>query len=266
MRTVSIIIPSYNQAQFLEKNFKSIITQGYDNVEMIVIDGGSSDGSVDIIKKYEEHFAHWQSEKDAGQSAAINAGMKRASGEVVTWLNSDDQLASGCLKTVAKYFQNNPACEVLSGLGRRIDVDGKELEVRGPEGLSFEEILRWKKYLPQSSCFFKKSLWDEVGGLDETLHFQMDYDLWLRFAKVTDFHQVDEILSYDLHHEDAKTVSKKFRQKLLAEYILVLSRYSRERYEEEMGKLTSLYLKAQSAAKAFSSIPGYNSCKKFFLK
>ena len=108
MRTVSIIIPSYNQAQFLEKNFKSILDQEYAAVEMIIMDGGSTDGSLNIIKKYEEHFSHWQSEKDDGQSAAINEGMKKATGEVVTWLNSDDQLAPGCLKVVAEYFQKNP--------------------------------------------------------------------------------------------------------------------------------------------------------------
>ena len=263
---ISIIIPSFNQSQYLEKNFESILNQSFKEIELIVMDGGSNDGSLDIIKKYESHLMYWQSEKDGGQSAAINEGMRRATGEVVTWLNSDDQLAPNSLKTISEYFENNPKCEVLSGLGRRINVEGRELEVRGAEGLSFDEILRWKKYLPQSSCFFRKSLWDKVGGLDESLHFQMDFDLWLRFAQITSFHGIDEILSYDLHHDEAKTVSKSFHKKRLSEYILVLSKYSRERYEEEIGKFCSVYLKVQSVARFLSRFPGYNAFKRFVQK
>lgn len=202
---ITIVTPSFNQAIFLERTILSVINQGYPNLEYIIIDGGSTDGSVDIIKKYESHISKWVSEPDSGQSNAINKGFKMATGDLYNWLNSDDILYPATLKIVAEYCLKYPNHQVFYGDRVIIDKDDRVLKVN--EGPSFK---RWesKMYLkiPQETTFFSKSIWNKVNGLNEDLHYTMDVDLWRRFLKYTDFIHIPFYLGAYREHDLSKSV------------------------------------------------------------
>ncbi len=176
---LSIITPSYNQGQFLEKTIRSVLLQGYPNLEYIIMDGGSTDESIDIIRKYEPRLTYWVSEPDRGQGHAINKGFARASGEILSWLNSDDMLAPKTLEIVA----DNLACQeraLLVGTSKMINVVENGLIREDNRQPSWEEIIYDFRSFPQPSVFWTRELWTSVGQLDESLFITMDYDLWLR--------------------------------------------------------------------------------------
>lgn len=206
--TISIVTPSYNQGQFLEETITSVLEQNYPNLEYIVMDGGSTDGSADIIRRYADQLHHWVSEPDQGQSDAINRGFQRASGEILGWINSDDYLEPRSLETVAKYFVEHPECDVLNGGCRRVDACGRELgdqPVRTLHGSVASALAAWTEtWFAQQSTFWRADLWNDVGGLDAALHYAMDYDLWHRFAARTTFHVIPEVLANYRFHDDAK--------------------------------------------------------------
>jgi glycosyltransferase involved in cell wall biosynthesis len=205
---ISLVTPSYNQAQFLEKTIQSVLEQNYANLEWIVMDGGSNDGSAEILKANEAHFTHWQSERDDGQSAAINAGMNRATGDICCWLNSDDLLAPGALKTVAEFFEKNPKEQWLIGKGGFCTPAGKVLREKPVGGTSYEDFLDWgTNSINQPSVFWRRSLWKEVGGLNETLNFVMDYELWLKFSRVQAAAKIPQVLGITVIHKDTKTAA-----------------------------------------------------------
>jgi glycosyltransferase involved in cell wall biosynthesis len=180
MKKISIITPSYNQGQYLEQTIDGVLSQQYPDLEYIIIDGGSTDNSVEIIKKYEKHLKYWVSEKDKGQSDAINKGMKMASGEIVNWLNSDDWYNPGTLQKIADYFEDEKIL-VVSGRG---DVwkDG-ELVSRNP-GVDlypfFEKTAGWAR-IDQPETFFRRSAIQKIGYLNTDLHYVMDREWWIRF-------------------------------------------------------------------------------------
>ena len=224
---ISIITPSYNQGQFLEETIRSVLLQGYPNLEYFIIDGGSKDESVDIIKQYEPWLTYWPSEPDRGQSHAVNKGFAMASGDIVAWLNSDDQYLQGTMKTIAKHAHRHPEAGAWAGGGRRIDPsNGKLIWERLPPGLEFSEILGWNEYyLPQPSCFLNRRVLKDDIYLDESYHLQMDFDLWLRISKKFSMIPIEEILSVNLHHSKAKTVSLRFKNRAMAERWLILGKY-----------------------------------------
>lgn len=204
---ISIVTPSYQQARFLRQTLESVQSQDFDNVEHIVIDGGSMDESPAIIREFERSLAYWVSEADRGQSHAINKGFESATGDVYGWLNSDDYYLPGALAAVAEYFERTPDCGVLIGQVRTLnDTTGKlELMSRGLQGDIEESLLDWKRnWFPQQSTFWRASLWQQVGGLDETLNYVMDYDLWIRFARAAEIHTLDKVLAVYRFHKDAK--------------------------------------------------------------
>ena len=224
---ISIVTPSYNQGWFIEGTIRSVLLQGYPNLEYIVIDGGSTDESLDIIKRYEPWLTYWVSEPDRGQSHAINKGFRIASGEVAAWLNSDDQYLPGTLITIAEHAHRYPEAGAWAGGGRRIDPrSGKVIWERLPPGLEFSQILGWNKYyLPQPSCFLNRRVLKDDIYLDESYHLQMDFDLWLRISKKFSMIPIEEILSINLHHSKAKTVSLKLKNRAMAERWLILGKY-----------------------------------------
>jgi glycosyltransferase involved in cell wall biosynthesis len=176
--SVTIVTPSFNQAEFLEQTIRSVLDQNYPNLEYIIMDGGSTDGSVNIIRKYEDRLAYWTSGKDGGQSQAINAGFKRATGDVVNWLCSDDILLPGALQTVAEEIAG---CDWLIGSAYRMQADAQcDVEVGHSRYRRFD-VLYNSYILNQVSVFWRRSLFEAVGGLDESLHYAMDPDLWMRF-------------------------------------------------------------------------------------
>jgi glycosyltransferase involved in cell wall biosynthesis len=204
---VSVVTPSYNQGQFLEQTIRSVLLQGYPNLEYIVIDGGSTDESVEVIKKYEPHLAHWESERDRGQSHAINKGFARATGEIICWLNSDDYHAPDTLASAAECLAEGTGNYALVGHCVQVFADGRP-PVKGIgkyEGLT-RMLEYWKGYhMHQPSMFWRREVFERVGYLDEAQYYIMDFDYWVRMARHFDFRNVDRVLSYAVYHDDAKT-------------------------------------------------------------
>jgi glycosyltransferase involved in cell wall biosynthesis len=204
---ISIVVPSFNQGQYLEETLLSIINQAYPNLELFVVDGGSTDNSVEIIKKYQQHITWWVSEKDKGQSNAINKGLTRATGEIITWINSDDLLTPGALHSVAKYFSSMPS-DVGFIHGATILFDEKR-EIKkdwGYSNPSLERNLAGMAF-PQPAAFFLKKYLDIIGAqVNDQLHYGMDYDLFSRLACICRFFPVKDIFSKYRLHDSSKSV------------------------------------------------------------
>ena len=203
---ISIITPSFNQGQYLEETILSVLNQDYPALEFFIIDGGSTDSSVEIIKKYAHRLTYWESKPDRGQSHAINKGFRMASGEIVAWLNSDDLLAPGALKVVAQAWQQNPGLGLISGQTEIIDQAGKPTgNIFGSEPNVINSLLSSENPISQPSTFFSTSALKEVGFLDETLHMSMDWDLWLRIGARYPTLFIPKMLSKSRNWEMTKT-------------------------------------------------------------
>jgi glycosyltransferase involved in cell wall biosynthesis len=222
---ISIVTPSYNQAPFLEETIRSVLLQGYPNLEYIIIDGGSTDGSVEIIRKYEKWLAYWVSEPDQGQSNAINKGWRRATGEICAWLNSDDVYLPGALKNVARSFIEYPEKELLYGdllyIDQKSTISGY---LRAPD-FSLERLV-YENYIPQPTTFLKRAALERVGYLNEDLHFCMDYDLWLRIAANRRSFYLPRTLAAFRFHPQSKTTTQFVR--MTVEMADVAERFMRE--------------------------------------
>ena len=205
---ISIIIPSYNQGQFLEETLLSVIDQQYPNLELFVVDGGSTDNSTEVTKKYEQHLAWWVSEKDKGQSEAINKGLIKATGQIVGWVNSDDLLMPGSLQVISSVFISAPARVGLIHGGAIVFDAGKVKETRLTYQSPNKEAYLGGMVFPQPAAFFRKSVVDKVGYLNEQLHYGMDYDLFMRLALVCDFLPLDNVLAKYRLHQQSKSVSE----------------------------------------------------------
>jgi glycosyltransferase involved in cell wall biosynthesis len=181
LSTISIVTPSFNQAEFLELTIKSLVEQNYPALEYIIQDGGSEDGTVAVLKKYSNHLSHWESKNDKGQAHAINMGFRHATGEIMAYLNSDDLLLPGTLRYVAHYFSENPEVDVV--YGHRVLIDEKNREVgRWVLPSHDNRVLSWADYIPQETLFWRRRMWEKAGGnVDESFRFAMDWDLILRF-------------------------------------------------------------------------------------
>jgi glycosyltransferase involved in cell wall biosynthesis len=224
---ISIVTPSYNQAQFLEKTILSVINQNYPNLEYIIIDGGSKDGSAEIIRKYEKYLKYWISEPDHGQSDAINKGLDKCTGDIFAWLNSDDYFEDDALYRIAKVYKENKNV-VINGDCRLVDENGKEMEIIRSKGVNLYRLLNfWVGYSipPQPSIFIPMSCMQHVGYLDTDLNYAMDYDLWLRLIQYYEFFYIPEILSDYRFHSSSKSVSDNGFQKFVPEWTLVRNKF-----------------------------------------
>jgi glycosyltransferase involved in cell wall biosynthesis len=182
---VSIITPSYNQAQFLEATIRSVLEQDYPNVEYIIIDGGSTDGSIEIIKRYADRLTKWVSEPDTGQTDAINKGFGMATGEIMAWLNSDDTYRLGAIAEAVKFLLDNPEVGMVYGDAYYID-EADRILAHYPSGTTDHKGLRrGVNTIPQQTMFFRSRLWKMVGPLDPSFYYAMDYDLWVRISAVS---------------------------------------------------------------------------------
>jgi glycosyltransferase involved in cell wall biosynthesis len=183
---ISIVTPSYNQGQFIEETIRSILLQGYPNLEYIIVDGGSTDGTVEIIRKYERHLAYWVSEKDRGQSHAISKGMARATGQIRAYLNSDDTYLPGALASVADRATKQPAADLIHGRCRISDENGTKIGERVGSIATFDEIVDlwdvwWnQRNFVQPEVFWTSRIASKVGPFREDLYWVMDFDYWLR--------------------------------------------------------------------------------------
>jgi glycosyltransferase involved in cell wall biosynthesis len=209
---ISIVIPSYNQGQFLEETILSVIDQQYPNLELFVVDGASNDNSIDVIKKYEEHLTWWVSEKDKGQSDAINKGFARATGEIISWLCSDDLYTAGTLHKVAGYFSKQDDNVGLIFGGITTFKDGVDQKSNwGYKDPSIERYLAGMAF-SQPAAFYKKLYLDKIGGrVNEQLHYGMDFDLFCRLGLVCDFVPVHDIFAKYRLHCQSKSVSQSER-------------------------------------------------------
>ena len=205
---ISIVIPSYNQGQYLEETIRSVVDQEYPNLELFIVDGGSNDNSVDIIRKYEHHITWWISEKDKGQSDAINKGLKKATGEIITWINSDDLLTPGSLHKVASHFSDLPDSTGLIHGGVIVFNEDRELETRFTYLPPCPESYLSGMAFSQPSAFFRKKYVDQVGPLNNDLHYGMDYDLFMRFSLVCNFQPVRDVFSRYRLHGQSKSVAE----------------------------------------------------------
>jgi glycosyltransferase involved in cell wall biosynthesis len=180
---ISIITPSFNQGKYLEQTILSVLDQGYPNLEYIVIDGGSTDGSVDIIKKYEDRFTYWVSEKDRGHTHAINKGLAASSGEILNWLNSDDILLPGALYNVARAFQEYPEASFIYGDTYQINSNGELLYQVKVTPFDKNTLVYGRIVGTQPSVFFRRRVIEEIGPMDEAYRFCMDIEFWIRAAR-----------------------------------------------------------------------------------
>ncbi|HVO66106.1 MAG TPA: glycosyltransferase family 2 protein [Syntrophales bacterium] len=209
---ISIVTPSYNQGQFIEETIRSVLLQGYPNLEYIIIDGGSSDNSVDIIKKYEPWLSYWVSEPDKGQSHAINKGFKLATGEIYAWINSDDYYLHGAFAVVGEAFTGLQEKAILLGYGDVVDVEGAFLDTRKIQRIDREILLNWEEnWFLQQACFWPSTCWNAVEGVNEGLELLMDYDLWFRFLKICPFFYIDQPLGVLRYYENTKSFRERGR-------------------------------------------------------
>lgn len=201
---ISVVTPSYNQGQYLEQTICSILMQGYPNLEYIIIDGGSNDNSVDIIKKYEDKITYWVSEKDQGQGDAINKGFQRATGDIFAWLNSDDLYMPCTLQRIATHFSDQNAPKLVYG-GCILFFEG---EAKGgaklPPPFDAKRLTHFD-FIEQPSTFWSRSLWETVGPLDLTYNYALDWDWFLRASKFCDFEPINDYLSLYRYHSAHKS-------------------------------------------------------------
>ena len=181
---VSIVTPSFNQARFLEATIQSVLSQNYPRLEYIIVDGSSTDSSVDIIKKYEDKLTWWVSEKDKGQTDALNKGFAHAKGDILAWLNSDDTYEPDAIWNAVKILQPNPEIGLLYGDANFINEGGKVIGKFNAAQTDLKRLREGYVHIPQQASFFRGNLWREVGPLDPSFYFAMDYDLWIRWQLV----------------------------------------------------------------------------------
>ena len=215
---ISVVTPSFNQGAFLEAAMRSVLDQRYPNLEYLVLDGGSTDGSAEIIRRHESQLAYWHSRKDAGQADAIATGFAMATGEILCWLNSDDLFLPGALQFVGEFFRGHRRADFLYGNRVVIDRDGREIARHfWPWHLT---RAHWAlgQPLAQECCFWRRALYEQVGGIDRSRFFVMDYDLFFRMWRAGRFRKTSRFLGALRQHDETKNArSQDVRERELAE-------------------------------------------------
>jgi glycosyltransferase involved in cell wall biosynthesis len=223
---ISIVTPSYNQGQYIEETIRSVLLQNYPNLEYIIIDGGSTDNTVEIIKKYAPWIQFWVSEKDRGQSDAINKGLEHCTGEIFNWLNSDDTYLPGTLHAVGDAYVRDPALQFFSGRENHImDEGGKAVFAGSFITAKLEDTIDFCE-LTQPSTFFKLDTIKKIGGVNEELHYIMDGGMWCKLLLLfgqAHFQKTDRVLVNFRLHENSKTVSNAVVDNFLLERSSILA-------------------------------------------
>jgi glycosyltransferase involved in cell wall biosynthesis len=203
---ISIVTPSFNQAEYLEKTILSVLNQGYPDLEYIIIDGGSSDGSVDIIKKYEEHIKYWVSETDYGHGNALNKGFSNSTGEIMAWLNSDDIYYPYTFKAVAEVFESFSDINWIQGKNSVVDASGRLIDFKYSLKNVYSFLTGDYKWIQQESVFWRRKLWEKSGShISEKMKLMVDNELWSRFFLIDDIWHLDFALSAFRSHESNRS-------------------------------------------------------------
>ncbi len=203
---VSIVTPSFNQVQFLEQTILSVLEQDYPHIEYLIVDGGSTDGSLELIQRYAPHLTWWVSEPDQGQTDAINKGFSHARGEILAWLNSDDTYQPGAISQAVEYLQSHPEVGMVYGDANLIDASGNIIGKFPARQTDYRRLRRGYVHIPQQASFFQASLWKQVGPLDPSFYFAMDYDLWVRLARISELHYCPNLWADFRLHGSGKSV------------------------------------------------------------
>jgi glycosyltransferase involved in cell wall biosynthesis len=205
--TISIVTPSFNQGRFLEQTIRSVLEQVPPPDEYFVIDGGSTDSSVEIIKKYESRLTGWISEKDKGQADAINKGFHRASGEIVAWINSDDYYLPGAVQTAIETFRQHPDSGLVYGNVLSVDENSKSFNLQTFRALTLLDLMSFQ-IISQPAVFMRRSVLEQAGFLDPSYHMLLDHHLWLRMARIAPLVYVPKTLAAARYHNAAKNLAR----------------------------------------------------------
>ena len=225
---ISIVTPSFNQARYLEETIRSVLLQGYPNLEYFVLDGGSTDGSVDILRRYDGFLHGWSSERDKGQSDAINKGLAKSTGAIVNWLCSDDVLLPGALGHVARAFVEQPGCDIVAGAGKYQFDDHSEPDYVSRRAKDDLDFLPGQNKIVQPSCFFRRALLQRSAAVRTDLHYVMDAELWCYFmAQNAKWSFSPEVLS--VYRITGANKAFTGRRKILQEFERIYDEYSGER-------------------------------------
>ncbi|MDH5339633.1 MAG: glycosyltransferase [Rubrivivax sp.] len=208
---ISIVTCSYEQGRFLDATLRSVLNQDYPDLEYIVMDGGSRDGSADVIRQHADRLSYWVSEPDGGQSDALSRGFARATGDIMGWLCSDDLLLPGALMSVGRFFARHPEVNVVYGDAVWIDEHGRPIRAKKEMGFNRFVFLFDHNYLPQPSVFWRRSVYERVGGLDRNFDLAMDSDLWERLSRVTRMVHIPGYWSCMRHYAAQKTQAQRPR-------------------------------------------------------
>jgi glycosyltransferase involved in cell wall biosynthesis len=233
---VSVITPSYNQAHFIEETIHSVLAQEYPAIEYIIVDGGSTDGSVEIIQKYSSQLSWWISEKDKGHADALNKGFAHASGEILAWLNSDDTYYPGAVSEAVAYLQAHPEVGMVYGDADLTDETGRVIGRFAARQTDYRRLLRGSVHIPQATTFFRAKLWRQIGSLDLSLFFAFDYNLWVQLAKISRLQYLPRLWATFRLHSEGKSV--RFDDRCYPDMLRV--------YQRECGRrLSWLWLRAK---------------------
>ncbi len=203
---ISIITPSYNQGHFIEETIRSVLLQDYPDIEYIVVDGKSNDNTIEILKKYGNHLT-WTSEPDEGQTDAINKGLKKSTGDIVAYLNSDDIYQPGTFLKIVHYFKNHPETAMIYGNIVHINKESDIIEYKKTRQVTIDNIFTFNVYIPQPTVFLRRSLVKNVGCFDNKLHLAMDFDYWVRVIKNCKISFLNEYLAAARIYPEAKSSS-----------------------------------------------------------
>jgi len=201
---ITVVTPSFNQGEFLEATLRSVLDQHYENLEYLVLDGGSTDASVAIIERYAPQLTYWHTRKDNGQADAIATGFEMSTGEILCWLNSDDVLLPGSLMKVGEYFRDHPRADVVYSNRIVIDRDGNEIGRHYWPRRLFRGHWALGQPLAQECTFWRRAIYEKVGGIDRSRFFIMDYDLFFRMWRAGRFHKLNTFLGAIRQHDDTK--------------------------------------------------------------